>query len=345
MVRRLILSVLALLIGGFLVYKFFFSPKPVFQETTVSKKDLEITLNTSGKLRASREQTVSFPILGNLEMVASSGASFRKGEILARLKTNDLWATLQQAYAALNKANSTFYYYLEVKSETDKTYGWKEDGISKAKVNQADNNVAGARDSVEAAEFAVDGAKAAYQKAFAVASFDGVVGQTLLRLGETAAPGQTVLTFLDPATFYFEAEIDEDDIKSTQIGQKVKIILDSFSGQTIAGEVTSLDLSAHATSSGGTAYFAKISLIDVPATVSLRPGLNGEARVLSEIKKDVLVVPAAFVTTHEGKYEVLVKTENGSQKREIKIGEFVDGQYEIVSGLVMGETVLAPEIK
>jgi|GEM_PF-2598890 membrane fusion protein (multidrug efflux system) len=342
--KKLIIVLIILVAAGLALYKFVFSPKVTYQEAKVEQKDLEVYLNSSGKVRAVREQTASFPISGQVEMIATSGASFKSGEIVARLKTADLWAALQGAYAALNKARSSFYYYLEAKGQADRAYGWKEDKDSKSFVSQANNNVTIAQDGVESAQFAVEAAKASYNKAFVRAQFDGVVGQSLVRVGETVVPGQTVLMLLDPSSFYFESEVDEVDVKATEGGQKAKIKLDSYPGEEFDGEVYVADLTPHTTNSGGTAYYARISFNNVPKSVTLRPGLNGEVRLLSQVIKGALVVPATFVTPTDGKNQVLLRPGNGLGpiKREVEVGEFVDGQYEIKKGLNLGDIVAAP---
>ncbi|MCL5003977.1 MAG: efflux RND transporter periplasmic adaptor subunit [Patescibacteria group bacterium] len=339
--RKIIIILTLLVVSGFVIYRFFLSQKTTYETARVEKKDLNIYINTSGKIKAEEGQTVSFPIEGTVSKIASTGAQIKKGEVLAELSAGDLWAGLQQAYAALNKARSTFYYYLEVKSQADATYGWKSDQASIAQVNQAANNVAAAQDSVQAAQFALDGARAAYNKAVILASFNGVVGSTAVKSGETVAPGQVVLNFLNPDSFYFEAEVDESDVKSVKIDQTAEVNLDSFPGVTIEGKVYSLDLTSHLTSSGGTAYFAKISLENLPQDLVLRSGLNGEAQILGEVKKNALTIQAAYVTLDGGQYEVLVSGGGSApQKRKVEVGELVGNEYEITQGLTEGETVL-----
>lgn len=343
--KKAIIILIVLILIGFGVYKFLLSPKPSYKEASVEKKDLEIYLNASGKVKSEREQKGSFVIGGELEFIASTGATFKKGEILARLKTNDLWSALQQTYANLNKARSNFYYYLEAKGQADRAYGWKGDADSKSLVSQANNNVAMAQDGVEAAQFAVDVSQAGYNKAFLKAAFDGVVGQSVAKVGESVSPGQLVLNFVTPSSFVFEAEVDEADVRFLKSGQTAKIQIDVLNGQSFEGMVESVDASAHTTSSGGTAYFVEVKF-NLNDGTELRSGLNGEVQVLKEVKKDSLVVPSAFVSQKDGKSYllILIKKEGKDQPetRLVELGDFIDGNYEILKGVSWGETVLAP---
>lgn len=339
--KRIIFILIFLILVGFGIYKFLLSPKTLYRESRVERRDLEIYLNASGKVKAAQEQKAAFSLVGEVELVASTGAAFKKGEILARLKTGDLWAALQQAYANLNKARSNFYYYLEAKGQADAANGWKEDKVSKSLVSQANNSVSMAQDGVESAQFAVDAARSTYNKAFIKTAFDGVVGQSLIKPGETVSPGQTVLNFINPDAFVFEAEVDEVDVRFLKKGQAAKIQVDSLPGQTFEGSVESIDGTAHTTPSGGTAYFTSVKFSQTNG-VNLRSGLNGEVQVLKELKKDSLIVPAPFVLQKEGKSYLLVKNSPSGENetRLVELGDFIDGNYQIIKGVSLGETVL-----
>lgn len=328
------------LLSIFLAFKFWPVRGPISAQTKVERRNLETFIEASGKLKASREVTLSFPLLGNLEMVASSSSRVKKGEIVARLKTQDLWASLQQAYAALNKARSSFYYYLEVKSQTDTASAWKEDATSKALVNQANNNVAAAQDGVEAARFAVDGARAAYNKAFLKAPFDGVVGDSTLSVGETVSPGQKVLKIVAPGAFYFETEVDETEVVQLKLGQTAQVKLDALPQTIFEGKISQIDPSARATASGGTSYAVKVDLTTNGSAPN--SGFNGEVKFLREKKEGVLYAPANFIFSERDASFVWATANGRRLKKEVTLGEFFDGGYEILSGVSEGDLLSAP---
>lgn len=338
-----IVVLILILIGAAAFGRAFLTQSVEYETVKVERRDLEISVTASGKIKAVREANLSFGVSGQIEKMASSGATFKKGEVLARLKTDDLWAALQQTYANLNKSRSNFYYYLEIKSQTDSTSAWKEDAVSKALVNQANNNVAGAQDGVEAAQFEVDKARAAYNKGFIKAPFDGLVGQASGKVGEFATAGFGVLTFLDPAAFYFEAELDETDVRYLKIGQTARIKLDVLPASDFAGVVQNVDAAAHTSSSGGTAYNVRVAWRDVfQPDLMVRSGLNGEVKIRREAKKGALMVPSIFINQKSGKATVLRRGSGGPETVEVTLGEFSDGAYEIISGLNAGEFILRP---
>ncbi len=342
--KKILLGLLVLAAVIFIIFKLT-AKKTTPKTEPVVRKDLEVTIDVSGKVKADRFASLSFSTLGQLEKIASAGAEMAENETLAQVKSNDYYAALQQAYASLNKTTSTFYYYLEVKGETDKTY-LGDDDISRAKRNEARVNAEGAAAGVDVAKFALNQSLATLAKTAIRAPFKGVVGRTYLKVGETATPGVAVMDFFDPGSFYFEVEADEIDVNALKINLPVKIKLDAFGEQQFNGEITSIDPGSHITSSGGTAYYVRIGFQSDPvsqASQRLRTGLNGEAKIVKETKPGVLIVSSSAVSSLGGKsyVEVLV---NGKErlKREVTLGELVDNAYEVLSGVSEGEQVVIP---
>ncbi len=339
--RKLFFVLLILLLAVFGGGRFL-GKKAAVKTAAVKRQDLEVYVEVSGKTQALWEANLAFLILGQLEMIASPGAGFKKGATLARLKTADLWAGYQQAQAILNKAQAIYENAEAVKKENDLTYAWRHDDISKAKVEQVDANTQAAAESVNAARFAVDAAGAALEKAYLKAPFAGTVGQVSLRVGETVNPGQVVLSLLDPRFFYFEVEVDEVEVGGLKVGQTAAVTLDAFPAVIWPAIIEGIDLSAHTTGSGGTAYSVRLTFEAGGQPSFGRSGLNGEARLLKERKENVLTVPASAITTRESKTFVQ-KVENGkSINVEVRLGEFVDGRYEVLEGLIEGDLLIAP---
>ncbi|MEK7610949.1 MAG: efflux RND transporter periplasmic adaptor subunit [Patescibacteria group bacterium] len=311
----------------------------------VVRKDLEVTIDVSGKVKPDRFASLSFSMLAQITKIASAGAVFKEGETLATLKTDDLYPAVLAAYANLNKATSTFYYYLEVNGETEKTYLGSDD-ISRAKRNEARINAEAAAAGVDAARFALAQAQAAYGKSVLKAPFEGVVGRVYFRAGENASPSVPVIDFFDPGSFYFEVEADEIDVNSLKAGLPVRMKLDAYGEKQFNGEIVNIDPGWHTTNSGGTAYFVRISFKDEPGSVTgahLRSGLNGEAKILKETKQGILILPSAAVSNANGKsyVEVLIDGKT-KQKQEVTLGELAENEYEALSGVNEGDQVVIP---
>src|SRR3989339_234057 len=78
--RNRILAVLFLAILAILAGWFIFKPARKVEATAlVEKEDLVLTTSISGKLKASREATLSFPISGKITQIASVSAAVGEG--------------------------------------------------------------------------------------------------------------------------------------------------------------------------------------------------------------------------------------------------------------------------
>ena len=338
--RIILLTVVAVLVIVGLRYFSSRSGNNQVSKTQVTKTDLEISTSVSGKVKATKEASLSFPISGKLSQVASEGAQIAEGEVVAMLDTFDLYSAYQSALATLNKSRSAYSNAVEAKAEIDATYAGREgDNIVKAKLAQGRTNVEAYSAAVDTAKFTADSALASLTKAIIRAPFSGTVVKSSYKVGEVAAMTIEVVRLADLSAFYFEAEADEIDVGSLKISQGAAITIDPYPNREFTGEITQVDAVSHTTGSGGTAYNVKISLPAEPG-IFFRSGFNGEARIIREIRRGVLTVPTAFIYQKDGQSFIRLSQNGGSFEKEIKVGEFVEGQYEVLEGLKEGDVVI-----
>lgn len=339
--RIILLTIVAVLVIAGVKFFFLRSGNEQVLKVQVTRSDLEISTSVSGKIKAVKEVSLSLPISGKLTQVASEGAQVREGDVVAMVDTFDLFSAYQAALANLNKARSAYSNAVEAKAEIDATYAGREgDNIVKAKLAEGKTNVEAYAAASEVAKFTADQTLANLTKAIIRAPFSGSVVKVSFKIGEVVSAISEVLRVADLSSFYFEAEADETDVGNLKLGDRATLKLDAFTGQEFKGAIFAIDSISHTTSSGGTAYNVKI-YVDNNSGVFLRSGLNGEADIVREVKRGVLMIPSAFVYEREGKNFVLTLRNDGqSQESEISFGEFVDGRYEITAGLQEGEIVI-----
>ena len=151
----------------------------------------------------------------------------------------------------------------------------------------------------------------------------------------------STITVSDPTTLYFSANIDEADVASVKINLPVKITLDAYVDQELNGEIYDLSFTSTTTSGGGTAFPAKIKILNPP---ELRIGMNGDIEVSVESKKDVLSVPVESLVEKDDQ-KFVFKIENGKAKKtQIKTGIETDDYLEIIEGLNDGDMVISSQV-
>jgi len=116
------------------------------------------------------------------------------------------------------------------------------------------------------------------------APIDGVVIAVPSAVGSTVAPGQPVVTLVDPAQLWVNANVEETKVSRLRAGQPVEVHVDALN-TTIAGRVESITPATSAVfsllpSTSGSGNFTKVTqLVPVRIAVSLgnQPSLLGSS--------------------------------------------------------------------
>jgi len=170
---------------------------------------------------------------------------------------------------------------------------------------------------------------------------NGQVAEINKRVGElvVSAFSDIFITVLPENPYKIEANIYEEDVVKTEVGNEVDITLVSFPDQLFRGKVVSID-PAEKLIDGVVYYKVMVGFLDMPQ--GIKPGMSADLVIKTANKDNVLVVPDLAVDKKNGKRFVEVfKSENNIEQREVKIGlEGSNGLIEIVSGLKEGEKVV-----
>lgn len=148
---------------------------------------------------------------------------------------------------------------------------------------------------------------------------NGKVIKKYYKAGDTINNGNSstiLMTVADMTKMIFDISVDELDIAKVAVGQKVVVTADALPGTTFAGEVSSVLLEGKS-SNGVTVYPVQVT---IPAPGKLIPGMNVNAKIMVENKKNVLNIPMSAVTKLGNKAYVWVKAGDsaaGSQEKAV----------------------------
>ncbi len=182
------------------------------------------------------------------------------------------------------------------------------------------------------------------------ASMDGLaVMQTIFRGGEFSQikqgdqvwPGQGIMKVVDPNSMQVEGSVSQSDSSGIRVGQEVDVGLDAFPGTSFKGKVHSIG----ALAVGG--WRQNYYIRSVPVRVSLLaqdariiPDLSAHCNiVLSKTAETVQVPLAAVHEFGQDRGEVLVKSANGFERREVRLGARNNMSAAVLSGLQAGDEV------
>ncbi len=116
-----------------------------------------------------------------------------------------------------------------------------EKAALKHRMSEARSAVRAAESQVAAAEAVAAQTRADVAELTIRAPFDGIVLTRAAEPGQVTAPGQTLLTLLDPRSLYLRAFVPEGRIGHVAVGQRGEVILDSDAQSPLQAEVSRID--------------------------------------------------------------------------------------------------------
>lgn len=188
------------------------------------------------------------------------------------------------------------------------------------------------------------------------APFDGVVASVEIKKGESLSSGATVATLITKQKIA-EIPLNEVDVAKVMVGQKVTLTFDAISDLSLSGEVAEVDTLG--TVNQGVVSYNVVIVFDTQDE-RVKPGMSVSATIITEIKQDVLLVPASAVKTQgDMSYVEVVESESGAvdtqastgvvlatppRQQIVEVGITNDTSVEIISGLTEGEKIVSRTI-
>jgi RND family efflux transporter MFP subunit len=214
-------------------------------------------------------------VAGRLVALAvDEGDEIRKGQVLARLESEDLESTIKQLAAQEVFAKAEFERYANLARQG-----------------------AIAKDVYERAKSDWDSARAATAKARAEAGFMTLVapgdGRVIRRdgeIGQLLTAGQPLFWLSCNSPLRVSADVDEEDISKVKVGQEVLIRADAFPGKIVAGRVQQITPKGDPIARS---YRVRIAL---PKTSPLLVGMTAETNIIVYRKNDALLVPLSALS-------------------------------------------------
>jgi len=160
-------------------------------------------------------------------------------------------------------------------------------GVRAVKAGATPEQIALAQANVRQKQADVHALEAQRDKMTLRAPVSGVVLKEVLRLGEMAAAGNTVLTLADLEELTLTVYVREDQIGRVRVGQGAEVRVDSYPGRAFEGQVTFISSRAEFTPKGSATKEDRVSMvfavrIRVPnPDGALKPGLPADARIIA----------------------------------------------------------------
>jgi Cu(I)/Ag(I) efflux system membrane fusion protein len=166
--------------------------------------------------------------------------------------------------------------------------------------------------------------------------FGGTVLEKKIQEGMYINEGTIMFEIADFSTLWNIAEVYESDISSIAIGGSVKLNVASYPGETFEGKVSFIYPVINPQT-----RTIKIRTVVANGKYKLKPNMYGETYFESGAKTGITVPMGAVLLTGQRNLVYVKKSPGHFEAREVKIGSKLDGSYEILGGLSVGEEIAA----
>lgn len=302
--------------------------------TEVKKMDLEIMTPLSGKIKPIEEASIVPMVAGKVTKVhVDLGTKVTKGTTLFELDKDQMQNTYNQALAGYNQANAA---YLNAKSNLERTeYLYNEGAVSKQQYEQIQLSYTSAYQALTQSQSALNNAKEALDNCIVTSPIDGYVTLVNINEGEVASQAMPAVIVANIDVVELETSVSEYLINKINIGDTVKVLVSSASNQEFDGIITAL---SPAPAPNSLTYPLKVSIDNSDSVI--KSGMFAEIKIISENKKNVLVVPSDAVIIKSGQSSVAVLKGKTATFKKVTTG-LDNGEYiEITNGLTEGEIII-----
>lgn len=370
---RSVIFIILLLVAGYFGYKNIASKNqaPIYQTAQAQKGSLINTVTASGQVTTANNVNITIQASGVVKEVF-----VKNGDQVAQSQTI---ATLTLDQASQQKQASAYASYLSAKNSLDSAnakYNSLQNTLFVA--NQKFINDAVARGLVTNDPTYIEEnaiwlqAEADYknqatailaaQSSFAAASLNlsqlsstitapvsGVVKGLTVTSGaivtvtsssaSSTSTSQVLGSIYQQGAIQAQVNISEIDSVKAKEGDKVTMTLDAFPNDTFTGKIVSINTNG-TVSSGVTSYPAVISFDT--GNDHIYPNMGVTAKIITQIKNDVILVPSAVVQVSVGGNGSTVRVMKNGQPVSVavEVGDSNDTQTEITSGINEGDAVV-----
>lgn len=368
--KKLAVLTLILAVGWFGWSKFLAGTanKPQYQTTRAGKGTLTVRVAASGSILGGNSINITTQATGVVDKVyVKDGDIVSQGDKIADLKLDSnsqakqasAWSSYLSAKNSLDVASAKINSLQAAEFKANQTFindavarGLKTDDPTYIQENalwlQAEADYKNQASALVATQAALGSSWLNYIQLSPTitAPTDGVVsGLTLvpgLPTGNATGSSSTVgIITLKQPSLQASVNLTEIDVTKVKIGQKVTLTLDAFPDETFTAAVSAINTSG-VVSSGVTTYPATVTF-DTPVS-GIYPNMALNAKIITSVKDNVILVPSAAVQTTGGGSLARVMKAGKVVAVRVQVGETDDSRTEITSGINEGDEVVTGEV-
>ncbi len=273
-----------------------------------------------GTLYGAEEVTLASQIEGQIRAVrADLGDRVEAGAVLAEIDDDALRAQLREAEAHLQKARA------------DEARGRQL--LDQRVASQAEYETL--KTTVAVAEARREVLRVLIERARVRAPLSGWVARREVTAGEYVRPGSPLFALVADDPLKLRGEVPERFAPELRTGQRVRVQVDAFSGETFAGTLSRIGPAANAANRS-----VPVEVVVENRDRRLKPGFFAQAAIVTRANDRALAVPQEAVATLAGVSKVFAIRDHVAREQRVRLGtRFPDGWVEVLEGIDPGALV------
>jgi HlyD family secretion protein len=315
-----------------------------YRTEEVRRGDLVVKITATGTLQPKNEVEVGSELSGTIRSVlVDYNSKVKTGQVLAKLDTTKLEATITQTKASLEAARakvlqaqatvtetaSKLAQYRKVRELSNgKTPSQADMDAAEAASLRARADVANCTAAVMQAEANLRANETDLAKSTITSPINGMVLTRSVEPGQTVAAAMTTPVLFkiaeDLAKIDLHVNVDEADVSGTKEGQKATFSVAAYPRRTFDATVTQVRFGSSTTS--GVVTYETILEVD-NQDLALRPGMTATADIIVKTVKDAVLVPSAALRFTPPAQEGTAAAKNTAAKKQSRglVGSLLPG--------------------
>lgn len=299
--------------------------------TTVQPATIAVEHVLDGTLEAIKESTVSAQTSGRIEALPFDVDDFvEKGEVIVRIRDKEQATRVERARAGLEEARAR---HEEARSEYKRVRDvFEQDLVSRSALDRAKANFESAEARLESARAALEEAREQLERTVVRAPYSGIVTARHVELGETANPGQPLMTGLSLEHLRAVVNVPQRVISEVRENRRARMLLPG--GESI--EATEVRVFPQADAATHT-FTTRVKLPE--GQHGVWPGMLVKVAFAAG-EEERLLVPHDAVARRSEVSGVYVVEKDGLSFRQVRVGrKRADGRIPVLAGLAAGEEI------
>lgn len=295
---------------------------------------LESARRFAGTVVSDRTVHLSTKVMGRIsELSAEQGDYLAKGEVVVRIKDDNLKAQKSQVEANLRQARAELE---NVRKNYERFKALKEqESVTQKEFDDISTQYEGARAGVQALEARLAEINDLLAYTVLRAPFNGYVVAKNASEGDMAAPGQPLVSFEQEKDMKVQVTVPETEISLFSTGDTVSVKVNAAGLEGALGVVSNVNPSGNR---GSRQFMVEVKVPELPAEAGLKSGMYAEVSRITDRASAVLIPKSAII--ERGQLTGIYTLNDRSELllRWVRLGSANGSLVQVLSGLSPGES-------